>query len=275
MKRILSALIAIVFLFGMVGVSDAGDRKEKDNIKYSGRHEITGTLDLGCATTQYLISDGTDLACQTISGDITSTNAGVTTIGANKVTSAKILDGEIVNADINAAAAIALTKFADAAGDAYFITSTGTDGHTQVAISGMLGITNAGVASPTTEDTTTENVLTASECGKTVFLNNAATEFDTTLPAEGTVSAGCFFDVYVDAAPSGASYIVNTTALTDTFYGSISNAAGVEATAGEDTLTITDGQALEGDYVRFFFNGTRWMITGRCAQNTGFVFSGT
>jgi hypothetical protein len=42
-------------------------------------------------------------------GDLTGTGTSPT-IAANAVTSTKILDGEIVNADINAAAAIALTK---------------------------------------------------------------------------------------------------------------------------------------------------------------------
>ena len=46
----------------------------------------------------------------TMSGDASLTNAGVITIANSAVNSAKIADGAIVNADINAAAAIDATK---------------------------------------------------------------------------------------------------------------------------------------------------------------------
>ena len=49
----------------------------------------------------------------TPSGDVTWTDAGVTSIGSGKVTSAMILDGTIVNADISTTAAIDLGKIAD------------------------------------------------------------------------------------------------------------------------------------------------------------------
>ncbi len=48
----------------------------------------------------------------TASGDITNDNAGVFSIGTGKVTSTHILDGTIVNADINASAAISYSKLA-------------------------------------------------------------------------------------------------------------------------------------------------------------------
>jgi hypothetical protein len=49
----------------------------------------------------------------TPSGDVTWTDAGVVSIGSGKVTSAMILDGTIVNADISASAAIDRGKIAD------------------------------------------------------------------------------------------------------------------------------------------------------------------
>ncbi len=45
-------------------------------------------------------------------GDASISNAGVVTIGSGAITSAKILDGAIVDADVNASAAIALSKLA-------------------------------------------------------------------------------------------------------------------------------------------------------------------
>jgi len=63
-----------------------------------------------------IIGDGSAqvefVPAEDVSGDITMTDAGVTTIAANAVTSAKINDDEIVNADINSAAAIAISKTA-------------------------------------------------------------------------------------------------------------------------------------------------------------------
>ncbi len=55
----------------------------------------------------------TDVA---VTGDITIDNAGVTAIGTGKVTSTMILDGTILNADINASAAIDGSKIVSATG---------------------------------------------------------------------------------------------------------------------------------------------------------------
>ena len=46
----------------------------------------------------------------TVSGDVTISNTGVTTIGSSKITSAMIVDATIVNADISTTAAINTTK---------------------------------------------------------------------------------------------------------------------------------------------------------------------
>lgn len=69
-----------------------------------------------------------------MSGDITITNAGVTAIGA----------GVIVNADINAAAAIAFSKLA-ALPSAQILVGSAGNVATAVAMSGDITISNAGV----------------------------------------------------------------------------------------------------------------------------------
>lgn len=62
-------------------------------------------------------------------GDVTrSADSTSTTIAANAVTSAKILDGEIVNADINASAAIALSKLANMGTDKILGRATAASG---------------------------------------------------------------------------------------------------------------------------------------------------
>ncbi len=75
----------------------------------------------------------TDVA---MSGDITITNAGVTAIGS----------GVIVNADINASAAIAFSKLASLTSAQILVGSAGNV-PTAVAMSGVIAITNAGVTS--------------------------------------------------------------------------------------------------------------------------------
>lgn len=80
-----------------------------------------------------------------LSGDITVTNAGVTAIGSSKVTSDMIVDGTIVNTDINASANIALSKIASgSAGQVVLANAIGVPTYT--SISGDVQISSSGVA---------------------------------------------------------------------------------------------------------------------------------
>ncbi len=54
-----------------------------------------------------LIGNGTTAAVKTLSGDVTMTNAGLTSIGAKKVTTAKINDGAVTATQLGAAAVTA------------------------------------------------------------------------------------------------------------------------------------------------------------------------
>lgn len=69
-------------------------------------------------------------------GDVTIDSSGVTAIGSGKVTSTMILDGTIVNGDINASAAIADTKLAtiSTAGKVSNSATTATSSNTASAI---------------------------------------------------------------------------------------------------------------------------------------------
>jgi hypothetical protein len=80
----------------------------------------------------------------TLSGDVTVTGAGVTAIGSGKVTSTMILDGTIVNGDINTSAAISLSKLATStAGNIIVYNSAGVP--TAVAETGDVTISDTGV----------------------------------------------------------------------------------------------------------------------------------
>ncbi|HBD23332.1 MAG TPA: hypothetical protein DC023_02775, partial [Oceanospirillaceae bacterium] len=82
---------------GAAGISDGGLSPAKTAI-------ADGQIIVGNASGQG--------AAVALTGDISITNTGEATIGANAVTSDKIEDGIITNADINASAAIAGTKIA-------------------------------------------------------------------------------------------------------------------------------------------------------------------
>ncbi|MDO6854722.1 hypothetical protein Q4599_14100 [Cellulophaga lytica] len=101
-----------------------------------------------------LVGDATNTAAQVaISGDATLANTGALTIENNAITSAKILDDEIVNTDINSAAAIDGSKINPTFG-AQNISTTGTLATGNTTVTGTLDITgqttiNTGVNSTT------------------------------------------------------------------------------------------------------------------------------
>jgi len=113
------------------------------------------------------------------------------------------------------------------------------------------------------EDTTATNILTSTECGKTLTLNSA-TEFVTTLPAP---VAGCKFSFFVKAAPSGASYTIVTNASANVIVGHVltndvnsATDADFEASGG-DTISLVDAKSVVGDSVSVVSDGTSWFVT--------------
>ena len=104
-----------------------------------------------------LVADGTSYNPVAISGDVTITNAGVTSIGSNKVVTAKILDGNVTNAKLSDMAANTV-KVRDAnssgvpsdkaVGDGELLIGDGT-GFTAAAPSSDISMTNAGAVTVT------------------------------------------------------------------------------------------------------------------------------
>ncbi len=129
-----------------------------------------------------------------------------------------------------------------------------------------------GVLSPSlTENVTATNVITATESGKTFFLNSA-TEFVSTLPAP---AAGLRYTFIVTAAPSGASYTVVTTSSSNIIKGlqnSVAGDAGDSGTA-DDTISFVDGQAVAGDKVEVFCDGTSWFAYAISKVAAGITFT--
>lgn len=126
-------------------------------------------------------------------------------------------------------------------------------------------------ATDLTENVTATNVITPAESGSTFFLNSS-TEFVSTLPAP---AAGLHFTFIVTAAPSGASYTVVTTSSANIIKGQASIAADAAGDTGtaDDTVSFVDGQAVAGDMIEVWCDGTSWLVKGRAAVAAGLTFT--
>lgn len=128
--------------------------------------------------------------------------------------------------------------------------------------------------SANTEIVIATNVITASESGKTFFLN-AATEFVSTLPAP---ALGLRYTFIVSAAPSGASYTIVTATSANIILGHIlssqdAGGSGDSETTGGDTISFVDGQAVVGDRVDVISDGTNWFVRASCKVVAGITIT--
>ena len=135
---------------------DALEELETEKLAKAGG-TVTGQVLFGNTAT--LVFEGSSVdAFQTTLGVVNPTTADktillpntsgtlITTNDSGTVTSAMIADGTIVNADINASAAIALTKLEGIA-SAKIIVGNSSGVAAEVAVTGDIAITNAGVTS--------------------------------------------------------------------------------------------------------------------------------
>jgi hypothetical protein len=101
------------------------------------------------APARVLLGNGSSVPTATvISGDVSVSNSGVVTIGSGAVTSGKIADDTIVDADINTGAAITLSKLAALSASKALISSAGGVITPSAVTSTELGYLS-GVTSPT------------------------------------------------------------------------------------------------------------------------------
>lgn len=131
---------------------------------------------------------------------------------------------------------------------------------------------------PTNSDTggqmkhlTATYTVPQSENGSVYFLNST-TEFVTTLPAP---FLGAKYTFIVKAAPSGASYTVVTSSSANIIKGlqnSVAGDAGDSGTA-DDTITFVDGQAVAGDKVEVYSDGTSWFAYAISKVAAGITFT--
>lgn len=132
-------------------------------------------------------------------------------------------------------------------------------------------IANRLLSTDLTEVVTATNVITAAESGSVFFLNSS-TEFVSTLPAP---AAGLHYTFIVTAAPSGDSYTVVTNSSSNIIKGkqiSVAGDAGDTGT-GDDTISFVDGQAVAGDRVEVWCDGTNWFAVGISNVAAGLTFT--
>ena len=148
-----------------------------------------------------------------------------------------------------------------------------TSGASTLTIPDLGGVSGSLVRA-TDENVTATNTITAAETGTTYWLNSA-TEFNSVLPAP---ARGLRFTFIVAAAPSGANYTITaagSSAANDIIKGlavCAASAAGDVGTA-DDTVSFVSAQAVAGDRVEFFSDGTSWFAHGFCAVAAGITFT--
>ena len=121
------------------------------------------------------------------------------------------------------------------------------------------------------KELTAASTLTEADNDLTFFLN-AATEFATTLPSP---FLGARFTFIVKTAPSGASYTIVTGSSANIVKGMQNPAAAAAGDTGtaDDTITFVDGQAVAGDMVQLWSDGTSWFAQAFSRVAAGITFT--
>jgi hypothetical protein len=115
------------------------------------------------------------------------------------------------------------------------------------------------------------STLTADDNG-TIYFLDASSEFATTLPSP---FLGAEFTFIVKTAPSGASYTVITASSGNVIKGMANPAAAAAGDTGtaDDTISFVDGQAVAGDMVKLYSDGTSWFAQAFCRVAAGITFT--
>lgn len=164
------------------------------------------------------VGNGSNVATAVaLSGDATLSNSGVLTIASDAVTSAKIANGEIVDADLSASAGIALSKLAAGAATGVTMIYNGTS---WTSLAGTLGAIMY-------RDGTTWAALAGNTTTTKQFLTQTGTGAASAAPVWGAVTAAD-----AGAKASGATELVAT------------GGTGVTSYTAGDILYYASGTAL-------------------------------
>jgi hypothetical protein len=217
--------------------------------------ELTDVTVISKADANLLIYDSvsTDWENHSLSGDITITNTGVATIGTGAVTSGKILDGTIINADINVSAAIDATKLADGSvtnSELQYINTLSSNAQTQLT---SLNTLKAPLASPALTGTPTAPTATSgdnsTQLATTAFVTDAvAVENELSELNDVTITSitDADFLVYDSVAVKWENQAISGAVTIDNA-GVSTLASGVDATKiANGSVSDTEFQYLDG-----------------------------
>lgn len=118
----------------------------------------------------------------------------------------------------------------------------------------------------------TTRTLTPADFGKTLYLSLAG-GFTVTLPAP---APGAKFRFVVKTAPTTA-YIIVTAGLANLLYGMMLERVGGAGVAGaaRDTFNFVAAQAIIGDWMECYSDGTNWYYHGMTDVSAGSTVSAT
>lgn len=122
--------------------------------------------------------------------------------------------------------------------------------------------------------------LTVADSGKVILVtaSQAGAAYDIALPAlSGTGDEGtCYKFILVQAGNAVASDVtISVGAAADDFVGHIVATNGVDTAAADDEdITFVQADALPGDTVELFSDGTKWFVRGQAAAVAGIAFVG-
>lgn len=223
---------------------------------------------LDASTDGYImVGNGTTITSVAVSGDITLTNAGVTAIAT----------GVIVNADINASAAIAFSKLAPLTSGNILVGSAGNVA-TSVAMSGDVTIDNAGAT--TIQADSVENSMMADDSVSLTNLDSTG-QLDSATTTSPTGANTTETTLASFAIPTGAMDADGETV--DIFaYGSFANTATVKTVRLRMGATLATSTLLAANTTTGSPQNINWCIrakifrTGAAAQkgNAEIIFSG-
>jgi hypothetical protein len=122
-----------------------------------------------------------------------------------------------------------------------------------------------------TEDVAGDNVLTAAESGKTLYMGTAGEDQTLPAPADGVV-----FRFVVQENVATTNMVIQgpaADASDDIIYGSVEVAGSVVLCSAEDTLTFVaeTNEAIPGDYVELRSDGTKWYLSGHVSTASAFT----
>ena len=261
LRRVQSALEAIDDAWTSLSVADGSITSAKIadgaivNADINAAAGIAYSKLAALTDTYILVGNGSNVATAVaMSGDVTIANTGATSIASGVIVNADVnasaaiaysklsLTGSILNADINASAAIAYSKLA-ALTDTYILVGNGSNVATAVAMSGDATIANTGAVTVT-------DLTISSEAQGDLLYRNATNWVRLAAGSAGQslITAGAASNPYWgEPAIALASKLTNTFVMEAGTY-DITHAV-TSQTSSAPTLTIPDFAGVSDTYV--------------------------